>query len=196
MSLTALSSGAGINLVQRDLFALSPRTEQQRWLRSDALENTKHNSRIAMDDHRTNQQPVPSGILRCRRVLASDYVRQFRALRTSQCRRDRGIGRCRVCTCRPDLHDARNGSALWRAGENPQQFAARRLGSTGAIVSRSRPRAAGDIRHQHTASHRLSSIADCPALATRQLPSPAQVGGLDCPSTSGSKLTQRSADIR
>ena len=40
MSLTALSSGAGIILVQRDLFALSPRTEQQRWLRSNALQIT------------------------------------------------------------------------------------------------------------------------------------------------------------
>lgn len=40
VSLTALSSGAGINLVQRDLFTLSPQTEQQRWLRSNALEIT------------------------------------------------------------------------------------------------------------------------------------------------------------
>ena len=40
VSLTALGSGAGINLVHRDLFALSPRTEQQRWLQSNALENT------------------------------------------------------------------------------------------------------------------------------------------------------------
>jgi hypothetical protein len=40
VSLTALGSGAGINLVQRDLFALSPRTEQQRWLRSNALQST------------------------------------------------------------------------------------------------------------------------------------------------------------
>ncbi len=40
VSLTALASGAGINLVQRDLFALSPRTEQQRWLRSNALQFT------------------------------------------------------------------------------------------------------------------------------------------------------------
>ena len=40
VSLTALSSGAGINLVQRDLFAMSPRTEQQRWLRSNALQMT------------------------------------------------------------------------------------------------------------------------------------------------------------
>lgn len=40
VSLTALGSGAGINLVQRDLFDLSPRTEQQRWLRSNALEAT------------------------------------------------------------------------------------------------------------------------------------------------------------
>jgi hypothetical protein len=40
VSLTALGSGAGINLVQRDLFALSPHTEQERWLRSHALEIT------------------------------------------------------------------------------------------------------------------------------------------------------------
>jgi hypothetical protein len=40
VSLTALSSGAGIVLVQRDLFALSPQTEQQRWLRSNGLEIT------------------------------------------------------------------------------------------------------------------------------------------------------------
>ena len=40
VSLTALSSGAGIVLVQRDLFTLSPQTEQQRWLRSNALEIT------------------------------------------------------------------------------------------------------------------------------------------------------------
>jgi hypothetical protein len=40
VSLTALSSGAGINLVQRDLFELSPRTERQQWLRSNALETT------------------------------------------------------------------------------------------------------------------------------------------------------------
>ena len=40
MSLTALGSGAGIILVQRDLFALSPQTEQQRWLRSNALQIT------------------------------------------------------------------------------------------------------------------------------------------------------------
>jgi hypothetical protein len=40
VSLSALSSGAGIILVQRDVFALSPQTEQQRWLRSNALEST------------------------------------------------------------------------------------------------------------------------------------------------------------
>ena len=40
VSLTALSSGAGIVLVQRDLFALSPQTEQQRWLRNNALQIT------------------------------------------------------------------------------------------------------------------------------------------------------------
>jgi hypothetical protein len=40
VSLTALSGGPGIVLVQRDLFALSPQTEQQRWLRSNALEIT------------------------------------------------------------------------------------------------------------------------------------------------------------
>jgi hypothetical protein len=40
VSLTALGSGAGITLVQRDLFALSPQTEQERWLRSHALEIT------------------------------------------------------------------------------------------------------------------------------------------------------------
>lgn len=40
VSLTALSSGAGIVLVQRDLFALSPKTEQQRWLRGNALQIT------------------------------------------------------------------------------------------------------------------------------------------------------------
>ena len=40
VSLTALSTGAGINLVQRDLFALTPQTEQQRWLRSNALQMT------------------------------------------------------------------------------------------------------------------------------------------------------------
>ncbi|MDT7721356.1 MAG: hypothetical protein QOE94_2367 [Mycobacterium sp.] len=41
VSLSALSGGPGINLVQRDLFALSPQTERQRWLRSNALEITK-----------------------------------------------------------------------------------------------------------------------------------------------------------
>jgi hypothetical protein len=40
VSLTALSSGAGITLVQRDVFELSPRTERQQWLRSNALEST------------------------------------------------------------------------------------------------------------------------------------------------------------
>jgi hypothetical protein len=40
VSLSALSSGAGIILVQRDIFALSPQTEEQRWLRSNALEST------------------------------------------------------------------------------------------------------------------------------------------------------------
>ena len=40
VSLTALGSGAGINLVQRELFDLSPRTERQQWLRSNALEST------------------------------------------------------------------------------------------------------------------------------------------------------------
>jgi hypothetical protein len=40
VSLTALGSGAGITLVQRDLFAMSPQTEQQRWLRSNALQMT------------------------------------------------------------------------------------------------------------------------------------------------------------
>jgi hypothetical protein len=40
VSLTALGSGAGIVMVQRELFALSPQTEQQRWLRSNALEIT------------------------------------------------------------------------------------------------------------------------------------------------------------
>jgi hypothetical protein len=40
VSLTALSSGAGIVKVQRELFALSPQTEQQRWLRSNALQTT------------------------------------------------------------------------------------------------------------------------------------------------------------
>ncbi len=40
VSLTALGGGAGIDLVQRDLFAMSPQTEEQRWLRSNALEIT------------------------------------------------------------------------------------------------------------------------------------------------------------
>jgi hypothetical protein len=40
VALTALRSGPGIILVQRDLFALSPQTEQQRWLRSNALQMT------------------------------------------------------------------------------------------------------------------------------------------------------------
>jgi hypothetical protein len=41
VSLTALGSGAGIDLVARELLELSPQTERQRWLRSNALENTK-----------------------------------------------------------------------------------------------------------------------------------------------------------
>ena len=40
VSLTALGAGAGIGLVQRDLFDMSPQTEEQRWLRSKALEIT------------------------------------------------------------------------------------------------------------------------------------------------------------
>ncbi len=40
VSLTALSSGAGINLVQRELFELSPQTERQQWLQSNALDST------------------------------------------------------------------------------------------------------------------------------------------------------------
>ena len=35
-----IDSGAGITLFQRRLFALAPQTEQQRWLRSNALEIT------------------------------------------------------------------------------------------------------------------------------------------------------------
>ncbi len=107
VSLTALSSGAGINLVQRDLFALSPQTEQQRWLRSKALENT---NTIAESRWTTIEQVgsrFPLGVLRCRRVLAGGHLRQFRALRTSQCQRDRGLARRRACSRRPDLHDAR-----------------------------------------------------------------------------------------
>ena len=42
VSLTALGGGAGVNLVQRDLFALSPQTDQQRWLQSNALQFTKN----------------------------------------------------------------------------------------------------------------------------------------------------------
>jgi len=53
VSLTALSSGAGIVLVQRDLFTLSPKTEQQRWLRSNALEIT---NRIAESRWTTIEQ--------------------------------------------------------------------------------------------------------------------------------------------
>ena len=53
VSLTALGSGAGINLVQRDLFALTPQTEQQRWLRSNALEMT---SKIAESRWTTIEQ--------------------------------------------------------------------------------------------------------------------------------------------
>ncbi len=53
VSLTALGSGAGINLVQRDLFALQPQTEQQRWLRSHALEST---NRIAESRWTTIEQ--------------------------------------------------------------------------------------------------------------------------------------------
>jgi hypothetical protein len=41
VALVALTSGAGMELVQRDLFAMSPQTEKQRWLRSNALEITK-----------------------------------------------------------------------------------------------------------------------------------------------------------
>ncbi|BBZ20920.1 bestrophin-like domain [Mycolicibacterium gadium] len=40
VSLTPLGSGPGIILVQRDLFELSPQTERQKWLRSNALEST------------------------------------------------------------------------------------------------------------------------------------------------------------
>jgi len=41
VSLAALGSGAGIGVVQESLFALSPQTEGQRWLYSNALEITK-----------------------------------------------------------------------------------------------------------------------------------------------------------
>ena len=136
VSLSALSGGPGINLVQRDLFALSPQTERQRWLRSNALEIT---NTIAESRWTTVEQigsRFPWAFFYCCRVLASGCLRQFRALRASQCQRDSRIVRCGACTCRPDLYDVRNGSALWWAGQNPQHFAARRLGSAGSIVSR------------------------------------------------------------
>lgn len=40
VSLSALGEGPGINVVQRDLFELSPQTEKQRWLQSHGLEIT------------------------------------------------------------------------------------------------------------------------------------------------------------
>src|SRR5262249_45662617 len=40
VALAALSSGPGIDTIQRDLFSLSPQTEKQRWLQSHALEIT------------------------------------------------------------------------------------------------------------------------------------------------------------
>ena len=40
VSLAVLGGGAGIDLVQQELFAMSPQTEKQRWLRSNALEIT------------------------------------------------------------------------------------------------------------------------------------------------------------
>ena len=135
VSLSALSGGPGINLVQRDLFALSPQTERQRWLSVQCVGDHQHHRGVAMDDCRADRQPVPVGILHCCRVLASGCLRQFRALRASQCQRDSRIVRCGACTCRPDLYDVRNGSALWWAGQNSQHFAAHRLGSAGSIVT-------------------------------------------------------------
>jgi len=41
VSLVALGSGPGINQIQQNLFALSPQTEQQRWLLANALESTR-----------------------------------------------------------------------------------------------------------------------------------------------------------
>jgi hypothetical protein len=40
VTLDALSGGAGIDLVRRRLFALSPQTDEQRWLQSNALQFT------------------------------------------------------------------------------------------------------------------------------------------------------------
>ena len=38
VSLAALSAGAGVDMVQQDLFAMSPQTDEQRWLQSNALQ--------------------------------------------------------------------------------------------------------------------------------------------------------------
>jgi hypothetical protein len=57
----ALSSGAGMDLVQRDLFAMSPQTEKQRWLQSHALEITNTLSQSRWDDHRADRQPLSRG---------------------------------------------------------------------------------------------------------------------------------------
>jgi len=40
VSLAALGGGAGIELVRRNLFAMSPKTDEQRWLQSTALQIT------------------------------------------------------------------------------------------------------------------------------------------------------------
>jgi len=61
VALAALSSGAGMDLVQRDLFAMSPQTEKQRWLRSNALEitNTLSQSRWTTIEQIGSRFPWP-----------------------------------------------------------------------------------------------------------------------------------------
>ena len=50
VSLEALGGGAGIGLVQKELFALSPQNDEQRWLQSHALETHQRHRRVAVDD--------------------------------------------------------------------------------------------------------------------------------------------------
>ena len=79
VSLAVLGGGAGIDLVQQELFAISPQTEKQRWLRSNA--------------------PVPLAIFDYRGVLVGDHLCQLRPVCAAQCQRDRSFVHCCARTC-------------------------------------------------------------------------------------------------
>ena len=70
VSLTALGSGAGIDFGSAGSLCPVAADGTTAVAPIQRVADHQHDSGVAMDDHRTDRQPVSLGILRCRRGLA------------------------------------------------------------------------------------------------------------------------------